>query len=160
MRITPAVLILAGLLLAAHGAAAFTFADGTNMACVVDGAEVPEIVPPPGDPFYKVPRTGLVTREGGTPRILWNAQRLAILPPEIRDFIFFHECAHARVPTEDELTANCAGLVDMRAAGRAGREFERRLRAYFPADNAYWNETFLCADRGLPVAPDSPAPAR
>ncbi len=160
MRLTPAVLIVAGLLLASDGASAFTFADGATMRCIADGVEVPEVVPPPDDPFYKASRIGLVTREGGRLRIVWNAQRLAVLPPEVRDFIFFHECAHARIPTEDELTANCAGLIDMRAAGRAGREFERRLRAYFPADSVYWNETFRCADGGLPAGPAKAAPAR
>lgn len=141
---------------------AFLFSDGTTLSCSVDGMVVAELIPPVGDSFYDVPRTGLVTRDGGVPRILWNAPRLAQLPPEVHDFLFFHECAHARISTTDELTANCAGLVDMRAAGRAGPEFERQLRGYFPRESAYWNETFACANRETSGAAESglPHPAK
>jgi hypothetical protein len=38
----------------------------------------------------------------------------------------------------------------MRAAGRAGPAFEQKLRAMFP-NNAYWKDTFACADRPGPA---------
>jgi hypothetical protein len=50
----------------------------------------------------------------GSAQINWNVQKLSSLPPAAHDFIYFHECAHAHVPTSDELLANCVGLVDMR----------------------------------------------
>jgi len=130
-------------------AGAFTFADGTSMTCVARGVAVAEFMAGPDDPFAKLGRVGLAERTADGYRITWNAKRLKSLPPEVHDFVFFHECAHATVPTEVELEANCVGLKAMRAAGRAGPAVENRLKAMFPG-NAYWNETFACADRPAP----------
>lgn len=128
-------------------ASAFTFVDGTTTQCVARGEVVEEKFAPPGDQAFQN-RTALAARVGDGWQITWNEERLKLLPPEVRDFLFFHECAHARIPTENELEANCAGLKDMRAAGRAGPAFEAKLRRYFDAKNAYWNDTFKCADEG------------
>lgn len=140
--------------LAADAADAFTFRDGSTMQCVVGGVAVPEVVPPSGDPFYSPPRTGQAVRTADGYRILWNEQRLRALPAEVHDFIFFHECAHVRLATENELEANCGGLKDMRAAGRAGPAVEARIRAMFGAANKFWADTFDCADRS-----ESPPPS-
>ena len=107
------------------GAGAFTFADGTSARCVAGGKTVRM-------------SSGFV--------IIWNAERLKALPPEVHDYLFFHECAHARVPTADELKANCAGLQDMRAAGRAGFAVESRLGAFYGPRSDYWTRTLKCAD--------------
>jgi hypothetical protein len=128
-------------------ASAFMFADGTTAQCIARGRVVVEAFAPLGDPALEN-RVARTSRTGDGWQITWNQERLKVLPPEVRDFLFFHECAHARVPTENEREANCAGLKDMRAAGRAGSAFETRLRANFPADNAYWNDTFKCANDG------------
>jgi hypothetical protein len=138
------------LLLLALPVAAFTFKDGTRMDCVARGAVVQEILAGPDDPFIRLNRVGLAEKTADGYRITWNQQRLQTLPPELHDFVFFHECAHATVPTESEPEANCAGLKAMRAAGRAGPAVESKLRAMFP-NNAYWTETFACADRPLPA---------
>jgi len=103
-----------------------------------------EIVAPTDDPQMRS-RTGLTAKVDGRWQITWNVPRLQSLPPEVRDFLFFHECAHARVPTEVELEANCAGLIDMRAAGRATPALEAKLRGYF-GKHPYWEDTFACAD--------------
>jgi hypothetical protein len=124
--------------------AAFTFADGTTAPCVARGEVVKEITAAPDDPDMQR-RTGWARRVDGRWQITWNAQRLAGLTPEVRDFLFFHECAHARVPTEVELEANCAGLIDMRLAGRATPELEAKLRAQYGKVD-YWKDTFACAD--------------
>ena len=139
--------VAAAASVAAVDSAAFALSDGSSIQCVAAGSVVPEIYAGPEDAFAKLGRTGLAERVEGGYRITWHAQRLNGLPPEVRDFIFFHECAHARVPTENELEANCFGLLDMRAAGRAGPALERKLRGYFPG-NTYWNDTFACADAG------------
>jgi hypothetical protein len=142
---------VAGVLLSLpRPAAAFTFADGGTMTCVARGAVVLEVFAGPDDPFARLNRIGLAEKTGDGYRITWNQQRLRMLPPELHDFVFFHECAHATVPTESEPEANCAGLKAMRAAGRAGPAVESKLRAMFP-NNAYWTETFACADRPLPA---------
>ena len=127
----------------------FTFADGTSMTCMARDAPVVEITAGPDDPFSRLGRVGLAEKSGDGYRITWNATRLKSLPPAVHDFVFFHECAHATVPTENELEANCAGLKAMRAAGRAGPAVENRLKAMFP-NNPYWNATFACADRPAP----------
>lgn len=154
MRFWSTLLAICGAVAAtqSHG---FTFRDGSTMHCVVGGEVVEELVPPAGDPFYTPPRTGHAQRSGDRYRILWNQERLKGLPNEVHDFIFFHECAHARLATDNELEANCAGLRDMRAAGRAGPAIEAKIRAMFGPGNAFWNETFACADRagaGQPAA--------
>ncbi len=157
----PAAALALGL--CAAPAAAFTFADGTATRCIAAGAVVTEIDAQSTDPFKPQNRVALAERTGTGWRITWNVERFRPLPPEVRDFLFFHECAHARVPTDNELEANCMGLVHMREAGRAGPAFEARLRRYFPADSEYWNETFRCADakRGAPrpALPPAPPPA-
>ena len=155
------VLVLAQCALAFAGhAVAFTFADGTTGQCIARGELVVETTAAPDDAAMQR-RTGWSRRIGERWQITWNAQRLQALPPEVRDFLFFHECAHARVPTEAELEANCAGLVDMRLAGRATPAFEAKLRRFFPADNEYWNDTFRCANASAvrPPPPAPPAPA-
>jgi hypothetical protein len=94
-------------------------------------------------------------------------QKLASLPPSAHDFIYFHECAHAHVPTSDELVANCIGLVDMRGAGRSSPAIEAQLAQFHAAlgymgprygvGATYWNETVQCANRTAPGGPTSVA---
>ena len=138
-------------------ATAFTFVDGSSMPCMARGAVVLEVFAGPDDPFSRLGRIGLAEKTSDGYRITWNRQRLKGLPPELHDFVFFHECAHAAVPTDSEPEANCAGLKAMRAAGRAGPAVEQRLRTMFP-NNAYWTETFACADRAEPVRESGAAP--
>ena len=157
MRFASSLLSCCALLLVMERHA-FTFRDGTTTQCVVRGEVVEEVVPPSGDPFYTPPRTGQALRTGDRYRILWNEQRLRGLPDEVHDFIFFHECAHARLRTDNELEANCAGLLDMRAAGRAGPAVEARMRAMFGPSSTFWTGTFTCADRGG-TAPSAGKPA-
>lgn len=146
---------LFGAALAAAGvAAAFTFADGTTMQCIAAGQPVVESDAPPGHRLIADNRIGVVEPVGSRYRIAWNPAMLSSLPPEVHDFIFFHECAHASVPTQDELTANCAGLKAMRAAGRAGVAVEARLGAFYGRGSEYWSKTVACANSG----DDPPAP--
>ncbi len=127
-------------------AQAFKLSDGTSVQCTAKGAVVREYAAPADDPIMR-DRTGLTLPQGSGYVIAWNEARLAALPPVVRDFLFFHECAHARVPTTSEPAANCQGLKDMRAAGRAGAEVEAKLGEFFGAGNAYWANTLKCADR-------------
>ena len=133
-----------GCLAAAQQAGAFTFSDGTSASCVARGETVPEYAPPPGAEVMTF--TGKTVKVGSGYQIVWNAQKLAALPPEIHDLLFFHECAHAKIPTTDEVQANCVGLKDMRAAGRAGLAVEAKLAAFYGATNGYWVSTLRCAN--------------
>jgi hypothetical protein len=139
-------LLLATCCLPIAPATAFTFSDGSTMTCYASGKTVAEVVAAPDDPVM-AGRTGWARRDGDGWVIVWNAHRLKTLTPELHDFLFFHECAHASLPTDVEVEANCVGLVAMRASGRAGPAVESRLRALFP-NNEYWRQTFSCADAG------------
>jgi hypothetical protein len=151
-------LVLFGAALAgAHATHAFAFADGTTMRCFAAGQPVAEYDAPPGHKLVVDNHTGLVEPDGSGYRIAWNAAMLRSLPAEVHDFIFFHECAHASVPTQDELTANCVGLKVMRAAGRAGFAVETRLGAFYGRGSEYWRQTVACADTGE-NPPARPAP--
>ena len=131
-------------LVASVGADAFTFADGASASCVAGGKIVKEVDAEPSQTGLNF--TGKTVRISSGFLIIWNAERLKTLPPEVHDYLFFHECAHARVPTTDELKANCAGLQDMRAAGRAGFAVESRLGAFYGPGSDYWTRTLRCAD--------------
>ena len=137
---------LACALLFAHATAghAFTFADGTTGVCTVAGRVVPETNVP--ETAQLVAPTGETVRVDSGYRINWNPYKQKSLPPEVRDYLFFHECAHAKVPTQDEVEANCAGLKDMRAAGRAGLAVEARLAAFYGPGSKYWADTLKCAN--------------
>lgn len=157
MRPILSLLLLSAAVIASP-AAAFMFSDGTTMQCTARGQVVPETYAPAGDPFESLGRVGLAARSGDGYRITWNAKRLAALPPETHDFIFFHECAHAQIPTEIELAANCAGLLAMRRAGRAGPAVENKLRALF-GGHPHWEQTVRCADEEDANAGRGAAPA-
>ena len=139
-------LLYAAALIAMRDASAFTFADGTTTRCTARGGAVAEVAAPAGHPVVVRGRIAITEPAGSGYRIIWNQAQLKSLPPEMHDFIFFHECAHAVVPTPDELTANCVGLQIMRAAGRAGVAVEARLAAFYGPGNEYWRKTVECAN--------------
>jgi hypothetical protein len=138
------------LLFASQGLHAFTFSDGKSMSCVAGGQTVEEFEADPAALGF----TGKTVRTPSGFQIVWNSARLKALPPDVHDYIFFHECAHARVPTVDEIQANCTGLQDMRAAGRAGPAVESRLAAFYGPGSGYWAATVACAN-GDAAAPKS-----
>jgi hypothetical protein len=140
------LLFCAALFVAAGDVAAFTFTDGTIMRCIVGGAPVEEIAMQASLPPAVLRRVALTEQIGSGYRILWNEAQLKTLPPEMHDFLFFHECAHASVPTQNEVTANCVGLEAMRKAGRAGFAVESKLAAFYGPDNEYWRKTLACAN--------------
>jgi hypothetical protein len=129
---------------ASADAGAFTFSDGESARCIAAGRTVDEVEAEPGQAGLGF--TGKTVRTATGFEIIWNVERLKALPAEVHDYIFFHECAHARVPTADELRANCVGLQEMRAAGRGGSAVESRLAAFYGAGSDYWARTLACAN--------------
>jgi hypothetical protein len=138
------------MLLVAGETAAFTFSDGTTMRCLVGGAPIDEIIAPASHAIVQRARIALTEKVESRYRIVWNEAQLNALPREMHDFIFFHECAHASVPTQSEVTANCVGLQAMRAAGRAGFAIESKLALFYGPENAYWRQTLACANAFKP----------
>jgi hypothetical protein len=143
-------LAVLAMLIAAGEIEAFTFSDGTTMRCLVRGAPIEEIIAPPSHPIVQRRRIAITEKAGSSYQIVWNRSQLEALPPEMHDFIFFHECAHASVPTPSEITANCIGLQAMRTAGRAGFRVESKLAAFYGPDNGYWQKTLACANAFKP----------
>ncbi len=139
---------------------AFVFSDGTTAVCTAAGRTVIEIDAPSSSRMVQLGHAGTTTATGSGYQIQWNAKKLAELPPAVHDLIFFHECAHAQIPTTDEVRANCAGLKAMREAGRAGFAVESKLAAFFGVGNEYWAKTLKCANAEVVSPPQSPSPAR
>jgi len=150
MTLRPLTVALFGMLVITGEADAFTFSDGTTMRCIVGGAPIEEIIAQASHPVVARGRIALTERAGSSYRILWNEAQLKALPREVHDFIFFHECAHASVPTQSEVMANCVGLQAMRTAGRGGFAIESKLAAFYGPDNAYWRQTVSCANAFKP----------
>ena len=135
-------------LLVSTQAAAFTFSDGTKMQCIAQGRVVTEFYAPPEHEVAKLGRIGMTVTNDTNFMIIWNAVELKRLPPAVHDLLFFHECAHAQVPTKEELKANCEGLKAMRAAKRAGFAIESQLALFYDSikSRAYWDATLKCAN--------------
>ena len=155
---TFAAIVLVATLLAPAGAAAFTFSDGSHGECATSEGVAREREHGADDPSAPRGFIGVTHHEPGSGwTIDWNLLLLSSAPDVEHDFVFFHECAHARTGTRDELEANCTGLVDMRAAGRAGRVVEAKLAAYhhrqgylgepYGVARDYWARTVACANR-------------
>ncbi len=136
---------------------AFVFSDGATGECIAGGRAVLEINASPDSRLVQRGHTGITEPVGSGYQIQWNAKKLAELPPAVHDLIFFHECAHAQIPTNDELRANCVGLKAMRAAGRAGFVVESKLANFFGAGNEYWAKTLKCANAEV-VLPQAQTP--
>jgi hypothetical protein len=107
-----------------------------------------------------------VTTAGAGPNpsvITYGTVMFSHLPPVAKDFLFFHECAHARVPTSDELQANCQGLVAMRSAGRSSAAIENQLASFhsslgymgpaYGVGATFWTNTVACANQSSPMPP-------
>ena len=150
--------MLLAALMAPGLAAAFTFKDGRVGECVTSEGVAREREHAADDPYAPRGYIGVTHHEPGTGwTIDWNLLLLASAPDDEHDFVFFHECAHARTGTLDELEANCVGLVDMRRAGRAGPAVEARLAAHhrrqgflgepYGIAREYWARTVACANR-------------
>jgi hypothetical protein len=146
------------LSMAAIDGAAFVLSDGTTTVCMANGRPVIEIDAPPDSGVVQLGYTGITEAAGSGYRIQWNTRKLGQLPPAMHDLIFFHECAHAQVPTSDEVRANCAGLKAMRAAGRGGFAVESKLAAYYGPGNEYWAKTLKCADAEIAPPPSRAEP--
>jgi hypothetical protein len=149
--------LLTPALLCALPALAFTFSDGTSTECIAHGNIVPEFYAPPEHEVSKLGRTGMTVTSGKDYLIIWNEAKLNELPPAIHDLLFFHECAHAQIPTKEEIKANCEGLKAMRAANRAGVAVEAQLAKFYGPTNGYWTATLKCANA---VVADPPAKAQ
>src|SRR6266481_1643006 len=115
-------ILICGLQFAVKPACAFPFRDGTTATCQsYNGRDVREVrIPSIAAMIMHMGYTGVTQPlPNGSFQITWDSGKLDALGNEAHDFLYFHECAHAHVPTSDELQANCVGLIDMRTAHRS-----------------------------------------
>ncbi len=138
-----------------RSAESFPLSDGTQISCRAVGGSIAREISLPFNPSGYTGVTQVLP--GGAAVIMWDVLKLNSLPSYAHDFIYFHECAHAHVPTSDELAANCVGLIDMRAAGRSSPAIEGQLAAFHTAlgfmgprygvGADYWARTVACANQ-------------
>jgi hypothetical protein len=151
------------------GAAAFTFSDGTAAVCMTQEGVATERFHPADDAAAPAGYIGFTHLDAGSGWVIdWNMLMLSSVPAEEHDFVFFHECAHAKSGSFDELQANCLGLLDMRASGRAGKAVEARLAAYhrrlgymgpqYGLSRDFWARTVTCANHSVVGAKATRAP--
>ncbi len=163
------VLMLVTLLLASP-VRAFTLSDGTEASCQVsrDGRtgnaterwsnyqNVNDRDPELGKAVAVVRRD-----EQGWPVIILDAvaykQSKAVMAA-MWDFIFFHECAHAREPAMTEIDANCDAYIAMQARGLMNPIRSKDIEAahlrimnlpdeYGGNGIGFWRLTMECVDR-------------
>ncbi len=163
-------LILAAVVVVASGdrwaAHAFVLSDGQSVRCVVQTANGPIDVPETvgyANGFAGFTQLG----PNGIPVITFDLTRMPP-PGKPADFLFYHECAHARFfsgflsQAHSELNANCEGLRRMRADGNldtAGEAIVGAFHAsqnvyanYFGSGAAFWNMTLACASQSPQMA--------
>jgi hypothetical protein len=138
-------------------ASAFTFSDGIEEQCTTSDGPVIERYHPADDPAAPGGYIGYTHRDPATGWVIdWNMLMLSSAPSYVHDFVFFHECAHAKTGTFDEVQANCLGLLAMRAEGRAGKAIEAKLALYhkrlgdmgpaYGQGSVFWARTEACAN--------------
>lgn len=155
--------------LATPRAQAFVLSDGSEVYCdtIIGGRayRVPEEYIGNGRVGERHPELGgsaavVRPQPDGRPRIVIDtpvAESMRAKLPLARDFMFFHECAHIRRDTRDEVEANCEALAEMRrrglvdAAGEAalGAFHERMGRLplkYGGSGRVFWADTLACSE--------------
>jgi len=163
------------LLLAATIAFAFERSDGITVRCQFerDGQRqtVEEVWLGQGEAGNRHPELGgavAVVRQGanGLPviffdRIVFNQTQAK--SAFITDFIFYHECGHAREQQIDEIEANCYALLSLQALGMLNEEklailashhqsMTRLPARYGGNGSVFWQRTLDCAAQKMQSA--------
>ncbi len=165
----PAWLYALLLCLMAFGspAGAFERTDGVVTRCEVERngerREVKEVWLGFGDVGDRHPELGgaaavvRLDREGWPVIYFDNVVFKAMLvsDPHMADFIFYHECAHARDPDKSEIEANCEAFLELQQQGlmtpakehALGATHRRMLRLpsrYGGSGEVFWEQTMAC----------------
>jgi len=157
------------LLVAGMPASAFTLSSGREVRCEVWWAgqrlSVAEEYIGNGDVGERHPELGgsaavVRRRPDGSPVIVFDRYILRGFRdrlPLAADFVFFHECAHIRRQTRDEIEANCHALLEARASGLVDAAAEKELETFhqrlgrlplrYGGNGArFWASTLACVD--------------
>lgn len=135
----------------------YTEPDGYNRTCFAPHRGTRETVPVAGingnaNGFWAY----ATYNPAGWPVIIFDVPKMVQYPRIVWRFTYFHECAHLTIPTSDEIRANCAALVEMRANGELDEEDEKVVEhtfrslgslgaQYGGSGDAFWNATLSCA---------------
>ncbi len=167
---TTLVLGVALMLIAAAPAHAFTLSDGTEAHCPLDrngksGVATERWVQyktlDERDPELGKAVAVVRTDPQGWPMILIDAvayQQSKAVMAAMWDFIYFHECAHARDPRLSEIGANCAAYLAMQDRGLMNAIRFKDIEAahlrilnlpeqYGGNGIEFWKRTLDCVDR-------------
>jgi len=66
-------------------------------------------------------------------RTEYNVDRIRYfnIPPDVMVFLFYHECAHAKMNSESEAVADCVALSDMQTDGYLSDETYKRIEVTY-----------------------------
>ena len=92
----------------------------------------------------------------GWPVIIFDVNQLRRYPLIVARYTYYHECAHLKLPTTDEVLASCEGLQRMRNNGDITQADERILRdvhyslqilgpQYGGSGKVFWDNIIECA---------------
>lgn len=176
----PALLCVLQLVVCTDPALAFQRSDGETVTCVAGSTDAPVVVAeeyqgngPVGTVHPALGGSAAVVRRqpDGSQRIVFDRfvmERIASRSQLAHDLVFYHECAHVRLQTNDEIEANCAAVRDMREAGYLDDEGYAALTAwhrdmgrvapkYGGTGRVFWERTEAClAQHAVPSAPSQP----
>lgn len=162
-----------GAVLLGGPAHAFQRSDGETVSCEVDSAgrtlNVPEEYVGNGPVGTIHPALGgsaaVVRRHAnGSARMVFDRfvmERIASRSLLAHDLVFYHECAHIRLQTDDEVVANCEAVRHMRAIGYLDDEgyaaltrwhdgMGRVAPRYGGTGKVFWQRTEACLARDTP----------
>lgn len=163
------------LAVVASPALAFERSDGQQVTCEVDHqggklAVVEEYVGngPVGKTHPALGGSAAVIRpqRDGSTRMVFDRfvmERIASRSRLAADLVFYHECAHVRLQTDDEIEANCEAVREMREIGYLDEEGYAALTAwhdsmgrvaprYGGTGRVFWQRTEACLARHAPPA--------
>ncbi len=83
---------------------------------------------------------------------------MLVSDPHMADFIFYHECAHARDEDKSEIEANCEAFLQLQqqglmtpakeyALGATHRRMRRLPSRYGGSGEVFWERTMACVQR-------------
>ena len=161
---------LAGLLLT-QSVCAFERTDGVVVQCEVERngerRDIREVWIGYGELGERHPELGgaaAVVRHDreGWPVIYFDKvvfSAMLVSDPHMADFIFYHECAHARDSDKSEIEANCEAFLQLQqqglmtpakeyALGATHRRMRRLPSRYGGSGEVFWEQTMACVQRG------------
>ena len=132
---------------------------GLQLTCYAPHAVTGDLVPVLGVNGNLGGFWGFATYDGyGWPVMIFDVFQLSHFPLIVSRYVYYHECAHLSIPTLNEVTASCVGLINMRRNGHIDELGENTLRLvveslvvlppqYGGSGKVLWDATLNCANQ-------------